>query len=478
MAQRATVCYSDISIPWEAFSNAASCYETGRISENLGSVSYMTYGGPLARFCRVISEIDTTRRDWTRIEPMALLPTLRKFRARDSSDRRDKVFALVGLVRSWGSDAPLVPDYGRGVWKVFWTTTIRLISGSKSLSALAGTLGRREDTGNKPSWITDWSQPPQLNEYDRLNNLALYNASSDVVERVRIHGSTLLETKGYFVDRVVSVGRDSDEVAAESLDNAQGNSSSGGGVLQTTVSEWSRSFEWGDNDDYALGGGLGDAFWRTICGDVLYVPAVDKGGPEMTVGDGGGEFRRAGPEGLRAYRNWRRKVDPSNNRRTSIIGGTMQESMGMDDDQQGKNEFQLAVEIASGSRKFFRTKRGYIGTGPWSLRTGDGVFILLGSRVPLILRTSTDTRRCRDSKVGRLILSTEEENARIDLKGESATNQIPRQETTGTTRCNEAHLVCYKVVGDAYVHGIMDGELVWEDQKRKVLRKPQSIYLT
>ncbi|KAF3771413.1 HET-domain-containing protein, partial [Cryphonectria parasitica EP155] len=170
VAQRATVCYSDMSIPWEAFSRAAECYENGRVSENLGSISYLTYGGPLGHFCRMVTEIDSTRRNWTNpYQPLALLPALRKFRDRDASDRKDKVFALVGLVKAWGLQAPLLPDYGLETWRIFWETTVRLIETSKSLAILAGTLGNHIDMGNPPSWVTDWSHPPEPHEHYRLN---------------------------------------------------------------------------------------------------------------------------------------------------------------------------------------------------------------------------------------------------------------------------------------------------------------------
>lgn len=102
VAKSATVCYSNISIPWESFARAASCYETRQISDNsLGSTSDIPYLGPLQSFSRVIIEMERTRWNWaSSYEPLALLPALRKFIARDASDKRDKVFALVGLVTS------------------------------------------------------------------------------------------------------------------------------------------------------------------------------------------------------------------------------------------------------------------------------------------------------------------------------------------------------------------------------------------
>lgn len=240
------------------------------------------------------------------------------------------------------------------------------------------------------------------------------------------------------------------------------------GLLQKTVAEWGRGFDWLDNNEYINGGGLGDSFWRTTCGDVLY-DARDVGGSDYV-----GEFRRAGPEGLQAYRNWHRKVDPSNNRRTSIIGATLQDSIGIGDDQRGKNEFHLAVEYASGSRKFFRTQKGYIATGPRSVKAGDGLFVLLGSRVPIILRTSVNTKRCISKKVRQLIMSTEQESAAIDLTNKESTQSFPKRDQVAV--CNENHLVYYKVIGDAYVYEVMGGEVVWDDANQHTA-KPETFCL-
>jgi hypothetical protein len=64
-------------------------------------------------------------------------------------------------------------------------------------------------------------------------------------------------------------------------------------------------------------------------------------------------------------------------------------------------------------RKPFRSKMGYVGLGPPDIRKGDVVCVFLGSDLPHILR-------------------------KLDQSG-------------------------YQLVGEAYVHGIMDGELMKGD---------------
>ena len=65
------------------------------------------------------------------------------------------------------------------------------------------------------------------------------------------------------------------------------------------------------------------------------------------------------------------------------------------------------------TRRLFRTDNGLLGLGPRSLQTGDHVFVLLGARVPFVLRP-------------------------IQLVGGSRNR--------------------YEMVGEAYIHGIMQGE--------------------
>lgn len=74
------------------------------------------------------------------------------------------------------------------------------------------------------------------------------------------------------------------------------------------------------------------------------------------------------------------------------------------------------------SRCLYRTRRGYLGTGPQSVQRGDIVCVFMSAAVPFILRSRGD--------------------------GDDG----------------------YTLVGDAYVHGIMDGELVkdWEEGKAEL----------
>ncbi|KAJ0122367.1 hypothetical protein J7T55_002880 [Diaporthe amygdali] len=455
VSARAIVHYNNISMPWEAFSRASLCYLTGKVTEQLGSAPSETYGPSLTRFHRLVNEIDTTKRDWNAFEPSALLPLLRKFRAKDASDKRDKVYALIGLVNFWGQDEPLIPDYGLRLSKVYWQTTKRLIRSSKTLAVLSGTTaaGKQIQAGF-PTWVTDWSYRPSSDEADRLNSQHLYNAADQAMEGIKIHGQTLLEAKGYSLDRV-SLVLSWNAIFGEDL--------------RTQAAYWKFRLPWPENTAYLHGGTLRTAFWRTICGNVIYVPEA------RTERE---RFRKAVASDVKAFESWC-KVDKSTNRRTSIIGGTWQGTVSSEEQITNKkrNAYKLAVECASRGRCFFVTEQGRLGIGPPSLKADDEVYILHGSRVPMILRRARTSRTCRDKVVEKLVLSTDEEHATIKAGGRNKADAATSREATRFSICNESHEDCYKVVGDAYVHGLMEGGMVWEDRARTRLKKTKSVYI-
>jgi hypothetical protein len=52
--------------------------------------------------------------------------------------------------------------------------------------------------------------------------------------------------------------------------------------------------------------------------------------------------------------------------------------------------YEKAVENVCLNRRFFVTKQGRFGLGPWSIKKGDIVCILLGGKTPFILRIHDD----------------------------------------------------------------------------------------
>ncbi len=85
-------------------------------------------------------------------------------------------------------------------------------------------------------------------------------------------------------------------------------------------------------------------------------------------------------------------------------------------------EADRAIRSVGLQRRYFETDTGYMGMGS-SAQAGDEVFVLLGSTTPYLLRSLGD----------------------IGVEGLRATQ-------------------LYTLVGEAYVQGVMDGELVKESE--------------
>ncbi|GAW16383.1 hypothetical protein ANO14919_058090 [Xylariales sp. No.14919] len=435
VAKEPVVYYGKMCAPWRLLALAAVEYDTSRLRDNPdGFFASLNSGRSLMQFTRIVMEIESTRRSWERLEPMVPLTVLRKFRSRLATDPRDKVFAVLGLIRSWGTEKSgqamkgITPDYAIQDDKIFLKTTVLLIMNTRSLAGLAGTLQRNAGQSSMPSWVTDWSCSPTVNEHIRLSNIQLYSAAEYLVGSVALHGQSILETQGHIIDKVDYVGR--------TLENGQGRNRT-----RHTVLEWQESLP---TLSEAIDGeySLQTAFWRTLCSDLEFVQYAD-GSAYVR------EFRRL-PGSItknEAYERWL-TVDEQSHRRTSLIGGIWVEPTSGELETESKNAFQYLLECASGGRRFFRTAKGYIGTGPVGMKVGDSVAVVLGSRVPFILRDGGIPRRWCSGQDVRVLFS--ERSSYQAGKGAKAQNHE-------TTRCYDSHR-CHRVIGDAYVHGIMSGD--------------------
>ena len=427
VAQKATVRYSNISAPWTMFSYAATNYSRSRLKDNLDSAMIHNTRDPFVDFYRVITSIDSTRQEWLRYHPTPLLSLLRKFRSRKASDERDKVFALLNLVRHWGWNGPLRPDYSLQPGEVWFKVTRDIITSSGCLDVLAGTLQATGDSKKYPSWITDWNVSPQLYESERLSRFTLYDASGCSRGLVRLHSRSILEVQGLCVDRI----KWHDERPLQGPISR----------MRVTTSRWRTNVRKYITGDYISGGTPLDAFWRTLCADILY----------STQDEAGKVFQRATAAGESSYLDWcDSEIDLA--RRTTILDGVLQEPFEMGERNEDKNAFHYAVECASEGRKFFITSKGYMGIGPGSLTTGDQVFVLLGSRVPLILRPALKSSLCHNGEVETLVST--------------------KHETEKNTRCFSNHQT-FELLGDAYVHGIMDYQTGTVKH-----RLPETVFLT
>ncbi len=150
---------------------------------------------------------------------------------------------------------------------------------------------------------------------------------------------------------------------------------------------------------YINGGKFVDAFWRTLMTDIK----IDIEN-NFSIG-------RASVDDAHAFWVW--WWCAIHNRSPILSGGPNLKSV------------VETLSVATAGRRFFVAEKGYIGNGPPRVQTGDDVYILRGGKMPLALR-----------------------------RDEQSSYRPPR----GPYPEPYKHCKQHSLVGDCYVHGIMDGE--------------------
>ncbi|KAK8087727.1 heterokaryon incompatibility protein-domain-containing protein [Apiospora hydei] len=366
---------------------------------------YLTEGQPLSDFARLVSVIESTRIEWRSRTPLVALQLLRKFRSRKASDPKDKVFALLGLVQYWGRSQPVSADYSHSIETTFLGTMMMLISSTESLSVLAGSTGRACLAKRRaPSWVIDWSFPEEENEYNRLKSLVLYSAGANLQGSVRLHGGGILESPAYWVGKVEVVG---DELVVQAATK-----------MRKTVSSWESLLAYAEDP---------------------YIP---------------GESLKGAAES--GWEQWR-SADKKHNRKTSLVGRHWLEVPNLTDNEKRRNAFNYALSCASGRRRFFVTDEGHIGIGPEDVTEGDDIFILCGSQVPFVLRQASRKPRACQNAIPETLFRKSRQRQYIPA-GRDANEGMLQTLKGEASICNRVHWPCYTVVGDAYVHGVMQEE--------------------
>lgn len=139
-----------------------------------------------------------------------LLDLLIQFRVRKAENPVDKVFSLLGLVGDV-DQLGLIPNYNLSPSEVFRLTTISLLSHSQNLDVLGSSTGKQfenpEDT--LPSWVVDWSDsnripfPFRMVSRRQRSNFKATNGSVASIEFSE--DKSVLNLSGYIIDSISEV---------------------------------------------------------------------------------------------------------------------------------------------------------------------------------------------------------------------------------------------------------------------------------
>lgn len=395
-----------LEMPWATMTKAAanwrrhanSCCSLSK--EKLYAVlDYATHGEPtyitLSTFQRNLLALETVRPGGQESGEQKFMRTFRLFSNRHSTDPRDKVYGLLGILGE--NHQPISADY-----KIKMSDLNDMLSRKLLLSGQFAVLygeARHLDHGTGPSWAKNFGQT--LNRVDqrtedlRNNNRQDYKAASSKPAAVQVCGRMGLTFATVWVDEVSTTSRVFR--AWESKEDMQAFFHECAGLI---------NFASRKEKGYSLGGTVKEAFLRTAFGDRCRSSETQSA------------VRRPREAEKVKLKEWIWDLADVSPETKLYLGNN--------------------IKYNICNRAFFTTKEGLMGFGPSNMRSGDEVWVLFGAKVPVILRPLETT-------------INREENC----SGTSQSGYVARRHR--------------EVVGDCYVHGIMEGEMLGQRKEMTVV---------
>jgi hypothetical protein len=357
-----------------------------------------------------------------------------QFRHCKSHDSRDLVFGLAGLATA-SDNLDDKPDYTLNIEMVKYRLVHTSILRQANLNIL-NCASVASNIAKSPSWIFDLSKTDLENAWEELCALPLVSFESARHSRFRKFDASkqscpqvipgpaedfrLLTVRGFLIDSIEYLGTrsqynplqfDGGPNVGQSL--YEGSHTHSDNITdmfqQPVIKEWREYIisnpepkketpcAYSDTTTDAGLSRMREAFWRTLTADSIF-----KGAASFGVIDNSSQIQR----GVKPKKAFGQVAD------LFTVGSIDRELENIKSNKKlgplASDDFLRAVEVAIGPRQFFQCRKGWIGLGPPAAVKEDMVCILLGGATPFVLRPLGRDR--------------------------------------------------YRLVGECYVHGIMDGE--------------------
>lgn len=355
-------------------------------------------------------------------KPVSFYDLLCQTRPFEATDSRDKVFALVGIptvdADPEGSQCFVEPDYSKTAAEIFLDVAKRILAGTPASLHLLGAVQHQtygKPAVSLPTWVPDWTvfRSRSLVPSAGCEHGLLRVPAS---RRVRTDGLALL-VSGVIVDTVTYV---------KSLTSRADMT----GMLYNLSRAWREITTL--FDIYPGGVDMGEAFCWTITAGNNWL------GQRLTATD------RA--QHIADYEAFRKQHCAEY--RFPVLETPQEITRPVKPDARRYYE---ALCHACSNRSIFVTKKGYMGLGPGSMEQGTEVFLLSGAKLPMILM------QCRPRSPGSNLHGyTSEDPHGNPVSSESvmARSVVPLRDKERLVAPNPS----FSVVGESYVHGIMDGQ--------------------
>ncbi|RYP59092.1 hypothetical protein DL769_008691 [Monosporascus sp. CRB-8-3] len=365
-----------------------------------------------------------------RISPLSAL--LSGFRHFDATDPRDKIYALLGLIIDNKRPYPLLyPDYATSPPELMNLTARHLINAESYFDVIsfagtghARTWGGESQAKGMASWAADWTcaplgaplHDPRSAKFSGTKYGAADQVSAEIVFGAVMRGENEHSARGE-ADELWMRGERWDEIAAVwpgedgstwcadepvEIDPATGRAVFNQERVHELVEHHDRALEFvlraGETDESHVR----ECFWRTLIGDRTKTQRPAPGGT--------GQLYMRWVENIRALLT-------CNVSELSAVDRIVPHLTAWND---------LLSQCAVG-RKVCLTKSGHMGMVPMGARAGDSVAFPYGAATPLVLR---------------------------EVEGDPGFHGHDHPPTLLT----KATSGLYELIGECYVHGVMDGE--------------------
>jgi hypothetical protein len=323
-------------------------------------------------------------------------------RQADATDKKDKVYGILGLLDPNVSE-DIIPDYSLSERQVYTDFMISIVKNSRRLEQIM--FGGISTEKGWPSWVPDWRLPFGRHHIRYLRSRqASGNSPAKIQFLKKGRNGDLLACSGFQVDIV-------DGVAAQPSPRYYSNQSC--------------------NVSNRYSSRISEALQRTLLMDhpgangelLLEVPWIS------------GRDTRTSPANFHSASKWLKLSQSSyfrkfhefreHNEKFGIGGQSFRDFF----PQSGRKSVDIAMTLqcmrlallSLDQRALMTTRTGYLGLAPKAVQQGDVVAVLLGCRCPIVLRP----------------------------------------------RCDNL----FHVIGECYVHGLMDGEILSQESGENPLER-------
>ncbi|CAE6995143.1 hypothetical protein P3342_000058 [Pyrenophora teres f. teres] len=411
LARKATVAYHNMTAPWIMLADASSksIVHDSLCCKDLLNTRHEREERILTNLQRLVyDDVELLRSTRAQGGSLSVKQLMTLTSLRDATDVRDKIYGLLGLVTNWRGTPPLIPDYNLPPREVFAQAIFTHIQSTLSLQSLMGTIV--SGIPDIPSWVTARGRSRHLNlaEGARATRSSLFSTAGSTVANLT-KTDEILRVDGFEPSRRVSqVG----PTMTEASQTWEG---------MVAVTEAWLNMTRPDNIRYSTETAWKEAFWRTVINDSWEwdgSTSTTNVNQVSTIGGVSKVFRRFGDTAITSladdFWKWLLVQLPDSDKNHIIH---------FENEIHKITLFCQSFLVSTTLRTLFFTTDGYIGMGPPGTVPGDHIAILCGGDVPFCIRVMEDAP--------------------------------------------SGH---YTLVGDAYVHGMMDGEDVPVDWKESIIQ--------